>query len=481
LPDRPSSDTVARLRRIRWVLFAAGLVVSLVMVARAQVGWDQFQLLLVGWEFAETGVPTPYGAGMSGGGLAPGPASSLVHGLPLLIARDHRMVGLAILLTHVAAYLLLDRMLRGILDPRERLLFCVLYWLNPWRLFHSAHIWNPNWLFLLAAIHFATAFRQRRVARFRDSFAHTLAIGVAFQLHAAAVLLPAATAVLVVRRRMRLSWPGVVAGALVLGLSMVPYLLAVQQHPEILPPGGDDTLERVTKTPHRIGRGVLYWIRYASHAVGQKMLRLDFTPLLGAGTDAWLTPLVRGLAAVSGAISILLALAANVWLWRKRQREPLPEPDRNWLFRCVRLSFVAALIVFLISPVTIMSWQVFSLFHLTVLPVVLWLGATWRRRPLATRSYVAAFATASLLLTAAMSVANERYRECSAPLKLKYWHPAVTLGLEPGTAFEIDPRLGTPPNMLEEERWDRAGKPPHPVDTPEGEGVPGTTRRRGGE
>src|ERR1044072_176041 len=95
-----------------WAIFAAGLALSAVMVARSQVGGDQLNLLAPVW-------------------------------------RDFRAPAVVVLAFHVLAFLVLDRSLCRVLSPGERVLLAVFYWLSPWRLYHSGFLWNPNYLLLL--------------------------------------------------------------------------------------------------------------------------------------------------------------------------------------------------------------------------------------------------------------------------------------------------------------------------------------------
>ena len=110
-------------RRLRNALFLFVILMSLWMVLRSQVAGDQYRLLEPGWLLLSEGELRPYGAPMSGGGVLPGAANSLVAGLPLLVWPDYRAVNLLLFLTHILAYLLLDRLLRDTVSSRERLLF----------------------------------------------------------------------------------------------------------------------------------------------------------------------------------------------------------------------------------------------------------------------------------------------------------------------------------------------------------------------
>jgi hypothetical protein len=54
----------------------------------------------------------PFGNPLSTGGHEPGALTSLLVGLPLLVWRDYRAPVVAIVLGHVLAYFLLDRVAR---------------------------------------------------------------------------------------------------------------------------------------------------------------------------------------------------------------------------------------------------------------------------------------------------------------------------------------------------------------------------------
>ena len=164
----------------------------------------------------------PFGPHISGGGLYPGYLSGLLTGLPMLLWEDYRAANFLVLLLRAAAYLGLDRALRTTLDERERLLLCVLYWLNPWSLYHSAFLWAPNWVFLFGVVHMWTALRQRQSARFLDSFLHVLVIGAVFQFHGSFVILAMASVLLFLRGYIKINWGGVAAAVVALAASMTP-------------------------------------------------------------------------------------------------------------------------------------------------------------------------------------------------------------------------------------------------------------------
>ena len=456
LLDRRAAPGAAAARRLRWAVFAAGLALSAWMVARSQVGGDQLNLLARGWLLIEDGVWVPYGNPTSMGGAQPGGLSALLVALPLALWRDHRAASALVLLTHLAAYLLLDRTLRRALTPWGRLLFAVLYWLNPWRLYFSAFLWNPNWLFLPAAVHLWSAWEQRERARFWPSFLHVLALGAAFQIHASVVLLGLASAVLLVRRTMRLHWAGAAAAAAVSAAALVPWALAAQADAGSLPVQ-KGFLGRGLVLVLPLLKGLLYWFRYASLAVGKRVMDLDFASSLGAGADRVLEPVAEVFLAALG-VTLLVPLLANARLWRRPRRWLRRRPAasaRGWVRDYAAACFAAAIAAFALAPTTIMMWQGFLVLHAAVLPPLLWgeaLARTRRWGKVAVRG-TWAWAAAAVLCCVLLALGSPHYRcggDATVRLALRHDHPMLhALGVHRSCPLPIRPD-GWWPDVLPE-------------------------------
>jgi hypothetical protein len=416
----------AAAARAVWTLFALGLVIALGMLAHGQVAGDQLNLLARGWLLVAKGVWIPYGNPMSTGGKAPGAITSLLVGLPLFLWRDHRAASALVLLFHVAAYLLLDGTLKRILSPLERVLLALFYWLNPWQLYFASFLWNPNYLYLFAAVHLWSALAQRQRARFWPSFLHVLGLGLALQIHASGLLLAVASLLLWGRRHFRLHWPGAIAGGLVAAVPLVPWALDVMNHPALVTEASKGFLGRGLLLVFPLLRGLLYWLRYASLSVADRMGRFDFSDYLDA--DRWLGPSLT-VAADLLAVTVVVPLLANVYLWRRGRRfrsggvkgwlpwlwrEKLAPgvSGRSWLKGYARICFVAAVIVYSLSPTTIMMWQGLILLHAAVLPVILWLGALGRRSRLGDRvmRWAQGYAAVEIAFLIAMALGSLQYR-----------------------------------------------------------------------
>jgi hypothetical protein len=436
------------------VLFAVGAAVSLLMVARSQVGGDQLNMLARGWLLTH-GEWVQFGLTTSANGKEPGGLISLLAGLPLLLWRDYRAPALLILSSHVLAYLLLDRTLRGILSARERLLFCVLFWLNPWRLYNSAYLWPANWLFIFGAVHLWTVYRQRREPSFWLSLLHVLALGALVQVHASFFVLVLASVMLVLRGWFRPNWIAVALGAGVSALVLIPWVEAVVANPALLP-GSKGFPFRGLILVQPFLRGIIHWVQYASLSFTGDMTSFDFTSVLGRA-DRWFGPSLKISAIAIGFASAVPSLLAAVWMWRRnRRRCQLPLAgfsDRTWLHNYVVWTFAAAACSFAISPTTVMSWQGFSVLHAAVLPLVFWVAVLLRSRRRAMVQQLAHVWVAVLVvLLACMAVAAPRYRQGgreAETITVQRDHPMYhELGILEHTSVRVDPRSTWMPDVF---------------------------------
>jgi hypothetical protein len=77
----------------------------------------------------------------------------------------------------------------------------------------------------------------------------------------------------------------------------------------------------------------------------------------------------------------------------------------------VRICFVAGVIVFSLSPTTVMMWQGVILFHAAILPVVLWAGPLARTHLAArTIAWTRAYALAEVAFLLAIAFGTPYYR-----------------------------------------------------------------------
>ena len=401
--------------RLRTGAVLGAFALAAVMAAVAQPGGDQLNLLARGWLLAARGELVPFGNPLSTGGDAPGPATAVVVGAPLALVSHHRAPVALVWLCHLVAYLLLDRALRSALTPIERTAFAVVWALGPWRMAAGETLWNPNFLVLVGAVHLATSLALAERPRFGATFAQVLALGLGAQLHPSVLLLGVLSLLLWARGDLRPSWPGFAAGLAVIAATLAPWLAAAAERPEIAAAeGGFPFRGLVFLFP--LLKGMAYLVRYPSLYVGHEASRFDFTERLGAATDGWLTPAVRGFEAVVGAASVALVALALVGFVRAAglesfRRAGVVRDERTRLVRYVCAALVAALAVFAADPTTPQSWQALPLLHVSVVPVAWGAGRLARRRgERGVLRLLAAWAVVALLLDVALAAGGRDFR-----------------------------------------------------------------------
>jgi hypothetical protein len=453
----PAPSAGGRIVLARRACVAAGTLLSALMAMRGQVGGDQLNLLARGWLLATQGRFISFGNPMSTGGKAPGGTTSLLVGLPLLLWRDHRAATLVVLLFHLLGFFVLDRSLRGILRPHERLLLAVFYWLNPWRLYFSGFLWNPNYLYPFAAAHLATALAQRHRARFWPSFLHAACLLLALQIHASALVLAAASVLLWARGYFKLHWPAAGLGFLAANLPLLPWYRDVLTHPALIAEAHKGFLGRGLVLVFPLLRGLLYWLRYSSLSLAGRMGVFDFREAFGAAADRWLQPIYFALTQVIAPATVLVALLANLWLVRRkggRLRRRLPDAAsvRTWLQGYVLWTLAATVLVLCLAPTTFMYWQGLVLVHAAALPAVLWLGALWRRRRTLVPAAVAVYAALEIAVGLGMAFGSPDYRcrgEETVVFPLRYHSPMFSeLGIQATCPWPLDVPDGWWPDVL---------------------------------
>src|SRR5215472_8154104 len=142
--------------RVRFVtLFVLGLSVGLLMVRNSQLSGDQLPMLDLGWQLARNHVWVAHGMLTSAGGYSPGGLTGLLTGIQLLL-----------------------RIVRPALTELGQLLLLLLLWLSPWHLYFSSHLWDPNYMFVFAVLHLATAQRMWKSNEAWTTAAHVLILGL---------------------------------------------------------------------------------------------------------------------------------------------------------------------------------------------------------------------------------------------------------------------------------------------------------------
>jgi hypothetical protein len=413
-----------------WAAFLAGAAWSILMALRCQVHGDALNMLVRGWELAVEGVWMPYGLPTSAGGFSPGGLMAAVVGLPITVWSDYRAVAVLTAVIHACAFLWMVRAIGPTLRPFGTWALLVALWLDPWRMVFSTHPWNVNFMLPLGMVHLATAvsMRHRKVAW--ATCVHALTVGLGMQLHTSFAVLAVLSLLLWLTGTVRVHWGGFAAAVTVVLATLVPWVVAVVDDPNLLPADEGFPLRGLLLV-YPLLRGVLYWLKLGSLSLPSRLTAFDFSPDLGAAADTVLTPAATALA-IAGHVTIVVAVWATWRLVRRAVRSrvwrrPAPATSRAWLERYVALAGVAALVSFAVSPTTVMFWQLFVIQHAIALAVVFPVTALARTRAVArVRRGVVVWTVVAVLLVVAITFGAPMYRQGgrrAVVLEMRHDHP----------------------------------------------------------
>jgi hypothetical protein len=347
---------------------------------------DQVDLLAPGLVLVARGELLPVSKTTSGGGLLPGPVLQSLVGLPLALWFDYRAASAVIGLFHLVAGVLVWRAVAGVAGERLAAWCLALFWLSPWRLYHSAHVWEPGYVLLPAAAHLWACERLRTTARIWPSFLLGLIVTLGVQLHLSIAILAALSGVLVWQRRIHVRPASAVAGAV---LGLVPALPALAAWLGGRPPlaGVPASLEGLGlfERLYQLGRGQLYWIRFGSPEIGRRLRQTSFWPdspayeTVQQALEGWL------IVALSAACVACVAVTTVAW-WSMLRRRTSSDGDRGFLFGYARITWFVMLLAAFFSPVTPQGWHLLVVLPAACLPVAAWVESAfaspqpwWRR------------------------------------------------------------------------------------------------------
>ncbi len=461
-PSAVSSHPVHRATR-SWLpaaVFLLGLTLQVWLWSRAWLYWDQIALLKLGMKLALDGEIASFAKVMSGGGAIPGSLLQFLVGGPLALWFDFRSPGLVVLLFHLGAGLVLWRLIGRALGSRFALIYLAVYWLSPWRLYHSGFIWEPNYLLLPAALHLWATWRQRHEASLPASVLLGLVLVSAPQIHASGLLLILLTAFLLLRRVAQVHWPGIAVGGMVATVPLLPAATAfLRGHlPAVAPAGhvGEGFL-RV----YPVFKAVGYWLRLGTLEMGRRLEQVAFYPGNYEGAqrplaDAALYGL-RGL----GLATVVVGLAASVWYFSRRVGNQRDEAE---FFRRYAISAFGVLVIAAgLLPLVIQSWYALVLLHAICLPVAAWINDSSRQSGRIRLWSISIFLFLRLPIIAVVGLGHPMYRIPDDPKELA----RVAPGNLPSIEFQQIPFGASKDEPLPSQRSGSDGQEESPRDNSE--------------
>ncbi|MCJ2378610.1 3-deoxy-D-manno-octulosonic acid transferase [Vibrio sp. ZSDZ34] len=364
--------------------FTIGLAFAFIYANNQILTGDQNQMLEKGYLAVYSDIWTNFGNAASAVGSVPGSLTTWLVAGPLLIWDSPWAPMVLLFALRVVSLVLLDSVLKQIFDKPIRLLFLVLYWLNPWLLYDSI-LYNPSYLCFFASLHLWSAFKMREGGNtFIFTFLHVLSIGLAMQLHYSWPVLAVLSVFLLYRGMGKVSWFGVFSALFVLGLSLIPYIIEYMAN-EQLSRESDRYIGYGLVHVYPVLKALLYWIRYASLLFSNKVIAYsDFDWLTSI---EWLKVsalyLWKGIVFIIGGLSV--ALSAKVtWDWwksikgsiKRQANSDVCSDKAQWLKLYAFGALIGVLVSAALSPITFSYWHLILVYPLALIPM-LFAANTW--------------------------------------------------------------------------------------------------------
>lgn len=335
---------------------------------------DQVELYRLGLGFASSGQLQPFGKLATGDIPIPGVLLQLVVGIPLALWQDFRAPTLMLIVTHALAACVLSRTLSKDVGGPGAVIFLGIFWLSPWRLYHSGFLWEASYMFLPAALHLWACRALASAPSFGASFVLAATLVGAAQIHGSVLILIVATVILLLRQRIRIDRGGALCGLLAGGLTLMPTLWAVATGGS--PPGRPSLAGELITRLNSVEKGLLYWFRLPSLDLGRRFRQSVFC--IEPGNDQMASPLLCGLSEVTqvlGLASVVVAVVAMWWLVRQPTRSI--SAALLWYRQYCLVVFLAVLIGGFLSPFSLQGWHVLIAMPAACIPPTLWIRARW--------------------------------------------------------------------------------------------------------
>ena len=365
---------------------------------------DQVELYELGMALARDGELLPFGKLATGDLPIPGAVLEILIGLPLLAWLDLRASTLVLVLFHLAAALILSWVLARDFGWRFATVYLAIFWLSPWRLFHSAFLWETNYLLLPAALHLAACRSSRAAPKLGASALLAGTLVLTAQIHGSVLILVLSCVFLLIRKQLFLHWGGVALGSALGSISLMPTLIALIGGSGL--PAQPESAASLLVRLNSVEKGLVYWFRLGSLDVGRRFRQSLFCIEPGKG-DTVPEPLLCHLIEITQILalaSILIAVVAGWWFLRRRARSArYRHPSVGEWYRQYTLAMLlAVLVASFMSPVLIQGWHVLIALPIACLPVAAWVTHRWPTAGSSLRAVIVLFVLwripASLLL-----------------------------------------------------------------------------------
>ena len=344
-------------------LFALGCLLQLWLSARSWFYFDQVLLYRLGIEGLASGQLFPFAKAVSGSGVIPGALLEILVAAPLAVWMDFRSPIVLLGLFQVAGGAILWRTSARIFGEPTAAIFVAVYWLGPWRLYHSGFLWEPTYLLLPAALHLWASVRSFEKPHIGSSMMLGLVSVAAVQLHPSGAVLGATTVLLLLSGRQHLNPGAALAGVALGGVTMIPTALARWRGTMPSTVNVSDWTELGLVRVYPLFKDLIYWLRLGSLDVGRRIRQSQVTE-----SWEWLTVALGALAAAS----VLVALLANIQFVRCQTLNQ----EQSFVRTYCAAALVAHVAAMALSTVTPQGWHLLVVLHAASVPVAWMLART---------------------------------------------------------------------------------------------------------
>ncbi|SFV57424.1 hypothetical protein MNB_SM-6-866 [hydrothermal vent metagenome] len=370
-----------RFTLIQLSLLILGLLLAWFYAQHQILTGDQNQMLYKGYMGAYKHIWINYGNAASAVGNVPGSMISYVVAFPVMIYDSPMSPMVFLFFLHLLSYFLLDAVIKDIYKADVRLIFLVLYWLNPWFVFENI-LYNPSYLFFFSALHIWSAYKQREKSSFVYSTLHLLAIGLALQFHYSWIILAIISLYLLYRNMVKVNWWGVVFAALLIIASLIPYLQTVMHNSAIVH-HADDTGRYIGwggVHVYPVLKSFIYWLRYGSFFFPNKLIASAHFDWLGTSHIVQMIFVYTYKVVVFsiGAITVYISYKANRYFYdlvkgKLFQRNDAIKTKEEWLLLYVFGAMSGVFISSILSPIIFSYWHLIIVFPFAIMPIVIYL------------------------------------------------------------------------------------------------------------
>lgn len=355
-------------KKFQCALLVLGIFFSIWMFTTFKLHYDHAQILGKVHKLLTLGEWTHYGNRGTGVGYIPGTFLTAVAAGPMALWYSPYAAMLLILLTQLICLLLFYFPIKKIFGSLSATLFLILFWLSPWRV-EQSELYNPSYLFIFSGIHFFTAYKLSKRKSFWLSALHTLSLGFCAQVHFSFLILAFASLFLWIFKMVKVNWWGVLGGALLVSLSLLPYFLSLQsQQAEGIAvdtesgffPGKNLLLI------YPVIKAVLYWLRYGSLYFARHIFtEIYFGWIQFEGLRAVVSGLFHFIKWPIGILTLLFSIVIQ-WKFLKQvwSQKPLRKGvdrrtlgEKNWIFYYAFYLFLGMLVSAALSPVEFNHWH----------------------------------------------------------------------------------------------------------------------------